>query len=210
MEKIYRNTNSPQIQEFEKLLNTEFSKTKAEEGQIVEGTVTKKTEKVVYVDIKNGKSEGVIELSELKLLKEDNIEIGSKILVVIERLEDKNGEMIISREKAKKLKIWNLLKNSYEKKEEVEGKIISKIKGGFIVDVQGTMCFLPGSQVDLMPLKNIDHLMKKPQRFLIVKCDKIRGNIVLSRRAILETMRNASKDEIISKYKVGDLSLIHI
>ena len=205
MEKVYRNTNFPQIKEFEKLLNTEFSKTKAEEGQIVEGTVTKKTEKVVYVDIKNGKSEGVIELSELKLLKEDNIEIGSKILVVIEKLEDKNGEMIISREKAKKLKIWNLLKNSYEKKEEVEGKIISKIKGGFIVDVQGTMCFLPGSQVDLMPLKNIDHLMKKPQRFLIVKCDKIRGNIVLSRRAILETMRNASKDEIISKYKVGDI-----
>ena len=205
MEKIYRNTNFPQIKEFEKLLNTEFSKTKAEEGQIVEGTVTKKTEKVVYVDIKNGKSEGVIELSELKLLKEDNIEIGSKILVVIEKLEDKNGEMIISREKAKKLKIWNLLKNSYEKKEEVEGKIISKIKGGFIVDVQGTMCFLPGSQVDLMPLKNIDHLMKEPQRFLIVKCDKIRGNIVLSRRAILETMRNASKDEIISKYKVGDI-----
>ena len=124
MEKVYRNTNFPQIKEFEKLLNTEFSKTKAEEGQIVEGTVTKKTEKVVYVDIKNGKSEGVIELSELKLLKEDNIEIGSKILVVIEKLEDKNGEMIISREKAKKLKIWNLLKNSYEKKEEVEGKII--------------------------------------------------------------------------------------
>ena len=128
MEKVYRNTNFPQIKEFEKLLNTEFSKTKAEEGQIVEGTVTKKTEKVVYVDIKNGKSEGVIELSELKLLKEDNIEIGSKILVVIEKLEDKNGEMIISREKAKKLKIWNLLKNSYEKKEEVEGKIISKIQ----------------------------------------------------------------------------------
>ena len=127
MEKVYRNTNFPQIKEFEKLLNTEFSKTKAEEGQIVEGTVTKKTEKVVYVDIKNGKSEGVIELSELKMLKEDNIEIGSKILVVIEKLEDKNGEMIISREKAKKLKIWNLLKNSYEKKEEVEGKIISKI-----------------------------------------------------------------------------------
>ena len=205
MEKVYRNTNFPQIKEFEKLLNTEFSKTKAEEGQIVEGTVTKKTEKVVYVDIKNGKSEGVIELSELKILKEDNIEIGSKILVVIEKLEDKNGEMIISREKAKKLKIWNLLKNSYEKKEEVEGKIISKIKGGFIVDVQGTMCFLPGSQVDLMPLKDISHLMKQPQRFLIVKCDKIRGNIVLSRRAILETMRNASKDEIISKYKVGDI-----
>ena len=205
MEKIYRNTSSQQIQEFEKLLNTEFSKTKTEEGQIVEGIITKKTEKVVYVDIKNGKSEGVIELSELKMLKEDNVEIGSKILVVIEKLEDKNGDMVISREKAKKLKSWNILKDSYEKKEEVKGKIISKIKGGFIVDVQGSMCFLPGSQVDLTPLKNIDHLMNEPQRFMIVKCDKVRGNIVLSRRAVLETIRNASKDEIISKYKVGDI-----
>ena len=205
MEKIYRNTSSPQIKEFEKLLNTEFSKTKAEEGQVVKGVITKITEKVVYVDIKNGKSEGIIELSELKLLKEDNIEIGSKISVLIEKLEDKNGDMVISREKAKKLKVWNLLKNSYEKKEEVEGKIISKIKGGFIVDVQNSMCFLPGSQVDLKPLKNIDHLMKQPQRFMIVKCDKVRGNIVLSRRSILENMRNASKDEIIRKYKIGDV-----
>ena len=205
MEKIYRNTSSPQIKEFEKLLNTEFSKTKTEEGQVVEGVVTKITEKVAYVDIRNGKSEGIIELSELKLLKEDNIEIGSKISVLIEKLEDKNGDMVISREKAKKLKVWNLLKNSYEKKEEVQGKIISKIKGGFIVDVQNSMCFLPGSQVDLKPLKNIDHLMKQPQRFMIVKCDKVRGNIVLSRRSILENMRNASKDEIISKYKIGDL-----
>ena len=205
MEKIYRNTSSPQIKEFEKLLNTEFSKTKAEEGQVVEGVITKITEKVVYVDIKNGKSEGIIELSELKLLKEDNIEIGSKISVLIEKLEDKNGDMVISREKAKKLKVWNLLKNSYEKKEEVEGKIISKIKGGFIVDVQNSMCFLPGSQVDLKPLKNIDHLMKQPQHFMIVKCDKVRGNIVLSRRLILENMRNASKDEIIRKYKIGDV-----
>ena len=206
MEKIYRNTNSPKIQEFEKLLNKEFSKTKAEEGTIVEGIITKVTPKVCYVDIgSNGKSEGVIELNELKLLKEDNIEVGQKLSVVIEKLEDRNGDMVISREKAKKLKSWNQLKNSYEKKEEVEGTIISKIKGGFVVDVKGSMCFLPGSQVDLKPLKNIDHLMKEPQRFMIVKCDKVRGNIVLSRRAILETIRNASKDEIISKYKVGQI-----
>ena len=205
MEKIYRNTNSPQIKEFEKLLNAEFSKSKAEENQICQGVISRKTDKVVYVDIKNAKSEGIIELSELKLLKEDNLEVGSKIDVIVEKMEDRDGNIIISRVKCKQLKIWNQLKNSYEKKEEVQGSIIQKIKGGFIVSVQGTMCFLPGSQVDLMPLKNIDHLMKEPQRFLIVKCDKIRGNIVLSRRAILENMRNASKDEIISKYKVGDI-----
>lgn len=205
MEEIYKNLNSPQVQEFEKLLNTEFSKTIAKEGDITDGVITKITEKVIFVEIPGAKSEGMLDINELKLLKEDStIKIGSKISVVIEKLEDKSGNVIISRERAKKIKSWKLLEQAYEKKEEVSGQIVSKIKGGFVVSVQNSMCFLPGSQVDLKPLKNIDHLMNEPQRFLIVKCDKIRGNVVLSRRAILENLRNASKDEIISKYKVGD------
>ena len=138
MEKVYRNTNFPQIKEFEKLLNTEFSKTKAEEGQIVEGTVTKKTEKVVYVDIKNGKSEGVIELSELKLLKEDNIEIGSKIDVFLEKIENKHGEIVISREKARRAKSWKKMEKAFENKEEVKGTIISRVKGQELNDALTT------------------------------------------------------------------------
>tara|TARA_B100000579_G_scaffold23034_1_gene16254 strand:- start:2044 stop:3768 length:1725 start_codon:yes stop_codon:yes gene_type:complete len=206
MEEIYKNLNSPQVKEFENLLNTEFSKTIAKEGDIVDGTVSKVSEKVVFVEIPGAKSEGMLDMNELKLLKEDSeVKVGSKISVVIEKLEDKSGNVIISRERAKKIKSWKLLEKAYEKKEEVKGKIVSKIKGGFVVDVQNSMCFLPGSQVDLKPLKNIDHLMNEPQRFLIVKCDKIRGNVVLSRRQILENLRNANKDEIISKYKVGDI-----
>ena len=206
MEEIYNNLKSSKSKEFEELLNIELSKTKAEEGKIVDGIVSKITEKVLYVEIPGAKSEGMLEINELKLLKEeDSVKVGSKISVVIEKLEDKNGNVIISRDKAKKIKGWKVLEQAYEKKEEVKGRIISKIKGGFIVNVEDSMCFLPGSQVDLKPLKNIDHLMNEPQRFIIVKCDKIRGNVVLSRRAILENIRNASKDEIISKYNVGDI-----
>ena len=113
--------------------------------------------------------------------------------------------MVISREKAKKMKSWKRLEEAFEKKEEVDGQIISRIKGGWVVDVQSSLCFLPGSQVDLKPLKNINHLMKEKQRFMIVKCDKIRGNIVVSRRAILENLKNASKEEMLSKFKENDI-----
>ena len=206
MEEIYRNTESAASKEFEKLLNTEFSKSSANEGDIVDGKITKITEKVVYVEIPGAKSEGMIELSELKTLKEDHsLEIGSILSVAIEKLENKDGDIVISREKARKMKRWKLLEIAYEEQQEVEGHIYSKIKGGFIVDVKGSNCFLPGSQVDLKPLKNIDYLMNKPQRFLIIKCDKIRGNVVVSRRAILEKIRDESKDEIISKYKESDI-----
>ena len=206
MEEIYRNTDSAASKEFEKLLNTEFSKSSANEGDIVDGKITKITEKVVYVEIPGAKSEGMIELSELKTLKEDqSLKIGSKLSVAIEKLENKDGDIVISREKARKMKSWKLLEKAYEDQEEVEGNIYSKIKGGFIVDVKGSNCFLPGSQVDLKPLKNIDYLMNKPQRFLIIKCDKVRGNVVVSRRAILEKIRDESKEEILSKYKEGDI-----
>ena len=206
MEEIYRNTDSAASKEFEKLLNTEFSKSSANEGDIVDGKITKITEKVVYVEIPGAKSEGMIELSELKALKEDqSLEIGSKLSVAIEKLENKDGDIVISREKARKMKSWKLLEKAHDDQEEVEGNIYSKIKGGFIVDVKGSNCFLPGSQVDLKPLKNIDYLMNKPQRFLIIKCDKVRGNVVVSRRAILEKIRDESKEEILSKYKEGDI-----
>ena len=206
MEEIYKDLDSPKIKEFEKLLNSEFSKSKIAEGKIIEGTVTKITDKLVFVFCEGAKSEGTLDISELKILKEqDNLSVGSKISVLVEKLEDREGNLIISREKARKLKSWKQLEKAFEDKKEVQGKIISKIKGGFVVDIQGSLTFLPGSQVDLKPLKNIDHLMKEPQRFMIVKCDKVRGNIVVSRRAILEGMRDASKDEILSKFKEGDI-----
>ena len=206
MEEIYKDLNSPKSKEFEKLLNTEFSKSQISEGKIADGTITKITNKLIFLELPGAKSEGTLDISEMKLLREEeNLKVGSKISVLIVKLEDKKGDLIISREKAKKLKSWKQLEKAFENNEQVQGKIISKIKGGFIVDVQSSMCFLPGSQVDLKPQKNINHLMKEPLKFMIVKCDRIRGNIVVSRRAVLENIKNAGKDEVLSKFNEGDI-----
>ena len=206
MEEIYKDLSSPKSKEFEKLLNTEFSKSQISEGKIVDGTITKITNKLIFLELPGAKSEGTLDINEMKLLKEEeNLKVGSKISVLVVKLEDKKGDLIISREKAKKIKSWKQLEKAFENNKEVQGRIISKIKGGFVVDIQSSMCFLPGSQVDLKPQKNINHLMKEPLKFMIVKCDKIRGNIVVSRRAVLENIKNASKEEVLSKFNEGDI-----
>ncbi len=206
MEEIYKDLSSPKSKEFEQLLNTEFSKSQISEGKIVDGTITKITNKLIFLELPGAKSEGTLDINEIKLLKEEeNLKLGSKISVLVVKLEDKKGDLIISREKAKKIKSWKQLEKAFENNEEVQGQIISKIKGGFVVDIRSSMCFLPGSQVDLKPQKNINHLMKEPLKFMIVKCDKIRGNIVVSRRAVLENMKNASKGEVLSKFNEGDI-----
>ena len=206
MEEIYKDLSSPKSKEFEKLLNTEFSKSQISEGKIADGTITKITNKLIFLELPGAKSEGTLDINEMKLLKEEgNLKVGSKISVLVVKLEDKKGDLIISREKAKKIKSWKQLEKAFENNEEVQGRIISKIKGGFVVDIQSSMCFLPGSQVDLKPQKNINHLMKEPLKFMIVKCDKIRGNIVVSRRAVLENIMNTSKKEVLSKFDEGDI-----
>ena len=206
MEEIYKDLSSPKSKEFEQLLNTEFSKSQISEGKIADGTITKITNKLIFLELPGAKSEGTLDINEMKLLREEeNLKVGSKVSVLVVKLEDKKGDLIISREKAKKIKSWKQLEKAFENNEEVQGRIISKIKGGFVVDVRSSMCFLPGSQVDLKPQKNINHLMKEPLKFMIVKCDKIRGNIVVSRRAVLENIKNASKEEVLSKFNEGDI-----
>ena len=124
---------------------------------------------------------------------------------MIEKIENKFGDVVVSREKARKAKSWKKMEKAFENKEEIKGVIISRCKGGFVVDVESCLCFLPGSQVDLKPLKNFDHLMRVPQTFECVKLDKKRGNIVLSRRAIMERIRDHDRDKIVSKMKEGDI-----
>ena len=124
---------------------------------------------------------------------------------IIEKIENFAGDVVISREKARRAKTWKKMEKAFENKEEVKGIIISRCKGGFVVDVDSCLCFLPGSQVDLKPLKNFDHLMRVPLTFECVKLDKKRGNIVLSRRSILEKIRDKDKDKIISKIKEGSI-----
>ena len=178
---------------------------KLKEGEIITGVVSNIGQKHIFIDI-SAKSEGVIPIEEFKLTKEiDKIKIGSKIEVLLEKIENFSGDVVVSREKARRVKSWKKMEKAFENKEDVKGIIISKCKGGFVVDVDSCLCFLPGSQIALKPLKNFDHLMKIPQTFECVKLDKKRGNIVLSRRSILERIRDKDKDKIISKIKEGSI-----
>ena len=205
MEEIIKQDKSRSDKEFEKLLSQDLGTRKLKEGEIITGVVSNISKKHVFLDVM-AKSEGAIPIEEFKLTKEiDKIKIGSKVDVLLEKIENKSGDVVISREKARKAHSWKKMEKAFENKEKVQGTIISKCKGGFIVEVESCLCFLPGSQVDLRPLKNIDHLMKVPQTFECVKLDKRRGNIVLSRRAIMERARDKDRDKILSKIKEGDI-----
>ena len=205
MEETLKQDKNSSHKEFEKLLSKDLSNRKFKEGEITTAIVSQVGRKFVFVDL-GLKSEGAIPIEEFKLSKEiTKIEVGSKIDVLLEKIENKNGDVVVSREKARRASSWKKMEKSFENQEEVQGIIISRCKGGFIVDVESCLCFLPGSQVDLKPLKRFDHLMKIPQKFLCVKLDKKRGNIVLSRRAIMEKIRDNDRDKIISKIKEGDV-----
>ena len=205
MEEILKQDRSKSHKEFEKLLSEDLNNRKLKEGEIITGVVSSIGEKHIFIDI-SAKSEGVIPIEEFKLTKEiDKIKVGSKIDVLLEKIENFSGDVVISREKARRAKTWKKMEKAFENKEDVKGIIISRCKGGFVVDVDSCLCFLPGSQIDLKPLKNFDHLMRVPLTFECVKLDKKRGNIVLSRRSILEKIRDKDKDKIISKIKEGSV-----
>ena len=205
---IYKEIIGPASKEFEKLLNNQLSKNIIEEGKIIEGKIAKITDKFVFLFVDGLKSEPVIDINELKTLKiHENIKIGDKISVLLERLEDKNGEIVVSAIKAQKIKGWYELEKAYEKQEPIMGKITSKCKGGVIVEHidTGSLMFCPGSQISDKPLKDISHLMNEPQKFALIKLDKIRGNACVSRRQIISSNKKEDKAKIVEKYKVGDV-----
>ena len=205
---IYKDLSSPSSKEFEKLLNSQLSKSKIEEGKIIEGKINKITEKFVFLMIEGLKSEPVIDVNELKTLGlKDKIKIGEKLSVLLEKIEDKNGEVVVSASKAQKIKGWDKLVEAYEKNEPIMGKITSKCKGGCIVEHidTGSLMFLPGSQISDKPLKDISHLMNEPQKFALIKLDKIRGNACVSRKEIISSFKKEDKAKIIDKFKVGDI-----
>ena len=205
---IYKDLTNPASKEFEKLLNSQLSKNTIEEGKVIEGKINKITEKFVFLFVEGLKSEPVLDINELKSMGlSDNIKVGSKISVLLEKIEDKNGEVIVSASKALKIKGWDKLVEAYEKKEPIMGKIVSKCKGGCIVEHldTGSLMFLPGSQISDKPLKDISHLMNEPQKFALIKLDKIRGNACVSRREIISSFKKEDKAKIIEKYKIGDI-----
>ena len=206
---IYKSLETTASKEFKELLNSQLSKSKnLAEGKIIEGKITKITEKFVFLFIEGLKSEPVIDINELKNMGlSDQIEIGNKISVLLERIEDKNGEVVVSASKALKIKGWDKLVEAYEKNTPITGKITSKCKGGVIVEHidTGSLMFCPGSQISDKPLKDISHLMNEPQKFALIKLDKIRGNACVSRRQIISSNKKEDKAKIIEKYKVGDV-----
>ena len=206
---IYKETNTDASKEFEKLLKNEISKTKnLVEGKIIEGTVTKVGEKYVWCHADGLKSEAMVDINELKTLGQENkLKIGEKIQVLLERIEGRDGEVIVSASKAQKIKGWDILVKAFENKEPIMGKITSKCKGGVIVEHidTGSLMFCPGSQISDVPIKDISHLINEPQKFALIKMDKVRGNACVSRRQIISSGKKEDKAKIIEKYKEGDI-----
>ena len=205
---IYKDLSNPASQEFEKLLNSQLSKIQIEEGKIIEGKINKITDKFCFLFIEGLKSEPVLDINELKSMGlSEKLKVGETIPVLLEKIEDRNGEVLVSASKAQKIKGWDKLVEAYEKNEPIMGKITSKCKGGCIVEHidTGSLMFLPGSQISDKPLKDISHLMNEPQKFALIKLDKIRGNACVSRREIISSFKKEDKAKIVERFKVGDI-----
>jgi len=191
--------------EFQSLLDQDFKDRKLKENEIIKATVTEITKNFVVVDCK-AKMEGMIPIEEFKNDEEfSKLKVGSKIEVFLERIESFKGEIIISRDKARKMKAWKKMEKIFESQEEITGYITSKVKGGFIATVDGLPCFMPSSQIDVRPLKKVDHLMNIPVKVIATKLDKNRGNVCVSRRAVLEKSKNAEITEALKNINEGDI-----
>ncbi len=203
-EQELKNISSSQ-KEFQSLLDQDFKDRKLKENEIINSTVTEITKNFIVVDCK-AKMEGMIPIEEFKNDDElSKLKVGSKIEVYLERIESFKGEIIISRDKARKMKAWKKMEKVFESQEEMTGYITGKVKGGFITTVEGLPCFMPSSQIDVKPLKKIDHLMNTPVKVIATRIDKNRGNVCVSRRAVLEKNKNAVITEALKNFKEGDI-----
>lgn len=192
---------------FAGLLNESFGATGSKEGTVITGVV-------VAIDEENGmaivdvglKSEGRVALKEFAVPGQAaEVKVGDEVEVFLERMEDRNGEASLSREKAKREESWTVLEKQFEKTERVAGVIVGRVKGGFTVDLDGAIAFLPGSQVDIRPVRDITPLMGTSQPFQILKMDRARGNIVVSRRAVLEESRAEARSELVANLQEGQI-----
>jgi small subunit ribosomal protein S1 len=199
-------TEKPEDAEFEALLKSVYDKEKKfRPGEVVPGRVVSVNDEMVLVDI-GFKSEGSIEIHQFAKDSDGKYQIqpGDEMLVYIESLEDEHGNLILSKEKADRYKIWDEIAEVYERGAIIEGTVIDKVKGGLVVDI-GVKAFLPGSQIGLLPVKDLDSFANQTIKCKIVKFNKRRGNIVLSRRAVLEQERDSRKSEILSTIEEGQI-----
>ncbi len=197
--------NSKAHKEFESLLDKDFKDRKLIENEIIKATITEITKNFIICDVK-AKMEGMIPVEEFKFDDEiSKLKVGSKIDVFLERVESFKGEIVISREKARRVNAWKKMEKVFESQEELTGYITGKVKGGYICTVDSLPTFMPASQIDIRPLKKIDHLMNTPIKVIATKIDKNRGNVCTSRRAVLEKSKNAEISEALKNLKEGDI-----
>ena len=203
-EQELKKTDSQQ-KEFQNLLDKDFKDRKLKENEIIKATVTEVSKNYVVCDLR-AKQEAMIPIEEFKNDKElEKLKVGSQIDVFLERIESFKGEIIVSRDKARKMKAWKKMEKVFETQEEMTGYITGKVKGGFIATVEGLPCFMPSSQIDIRPLKKIDHLMNVPVKVIATRIDKNRGNVCVSRRAVLEKSKHAEISEALKNIKEGDI-----
>ena len=197
--------NGKKNETFADLLEESFAKNLKIEGSVVKGKVVSIENDVVLVDV-GLKSEGRISMKEFSSYgAKSEIQTGDLVDVFIEKIEGRNGDTVLSREKAKREESWSILEIAHKKQERVTGVIFGKVKGGFTVDLEGATAFLPGSQVDIRPIKDLNSIMGGPQSFMILKMDRKRGNIVVSRRAVLEESRAEARTELVSNLGEGQV-----
>ena len=197
--------NNPSKEDFASLLEESFSKVDLAEGYVTKGVITGIEKDMAIVDV-GLKVEGRIALKEFGArAKDGSLKVGDEVEVYVERIENALGEAVLSREKARREESWAKLEVKFNAGERVEGVIFNKVKGGFTVDLDGAIAFLPRSQVDIRPIRDVTPLMHVPQPFEILKMDKRRGNIVVSRRTVLEESRAEQRSEIVQNLEEGQV-----
>jgi small subunit ribosomal protein S1 len=197
--------SAPPMEDFAAMLDESLGQSQGFEGAVVQGRVVGLANDFVIVDV-GLKSEGRIPLREFANgAQAANINVGDTVEVFVERMEDRNGEAMLSREKARREEAWTQLEKAFTGNERVTGVIFGRVKGGFTVDLSGAVAFLPGSQVDVRPVRDVGPLMGSPQPFQILKMDRRRGNIVVSRRAVLEESRAEARSELVANLSEGQV-----
>src|SRR5579875_3273832 len=191
------------MEDFAALLDEQIGRDAGFEGSVVTGHVIRLTDEYAIVDV-GLKSEGRVALKEFAAPgQKPEVKPGDNIELYVERYEDRDGSIVLSREKARREEAWTNLERAFEQQQRVNGTIYGRVKGGFTVDLGGAVAFLPGSQVDIRPVRDVGPLMGTPQPFQILKMDRARGNIVVSRRAVLEETRAEQRSELIQGLKEG-------
>jgi small subunit ribosomal protein S1 len=196
---------TPSREDFAKMLEESFAQGSPQEGAVVKGTVVAIEKDLAVIDV-GAKTEGRVALREFTGPgRQADIKIGDTVEVYLERVENALGEAVLSRDKARREESWGKLEKAFNNNEKVQGVIFNQVKGGFTVDLDGAVAFLPRSQVDIRPIRDVSPLMNQPQPFQILKMDRRRGNIVVSRRTVLEETRAEQRQELVQNLEEGQV-----